>query len=73
MYVTNDWCFFCSETNLKCRQALPETAEMHDDNLKIGKYDGKQNCATLISDSTLYLIMSAYPEVMSVALLILFP
>jgi phospholipid-translocating ATPase len=29
------------ETNLKCRQCLPETAEMGQDEAKIGRFDGE--------------------------------
>ncbi|XP_015918063.1 probable phospholipid-transporting ATPase IM isoform X1 [Parasteatoda tepidariorum] len=32
------------ETNLKCRQALVETAELGDDNEKIGSFDGEIIC-----------------------------
>ncbi|KAG8197767.1 hypothetical protein JTE90_006808 [Oedothorax gibbosus] len=32
------------ETNLKCRQALTETAELGDDNLKIGTFEGEIVC-----------------------------
>lgn len=33
---------FCSETNLKCRQPLVETAEMGDDIDEIKEFDGKK-------------------------------
>ncbi|XP_043218324.1 phospholipid-transporting ATPase ID-like isoform X2 [Amphibalanus amphitrite] len=32
------------ETNLKCRQALPATAELGQDETLLGKFDGKINC-----------------------------
>lgn len=32
------------ETNLKCRQALPETAEIGDDNTSMGAFDGEIVC-----------------------------
>lgn len=32
------------ETNLKCRQCLPETAEMGQDEAKIGLFDGEITC-----------------------------
>ncbi|XP_013785389.1 phospholipid-transporting ATPase ID-like [Limulus polyphemus] len=32
------------ETNLKCRQALPETAELGENNVDIGNFDGEITC-----------------------------
>ncbi|XP_013788073.1 phospholipid-transporting ATPase ID-like [Limulus polyphemus] len=32
------------ETNLKCKQALPETAELMEDNVKIGEFNGEITC-----------------------------
>lgn len=34
------------ETNLKCRQCLPETAEMMDNHELIGQFDGEIVCET---------------------------
>ncbi|KAH8038726.1 hypothetical protein HPB51_002870 [Rhipicephalus microplus] len=36
--------FSCSETNLKCRQATPDTAEMSNDNQLLGRFDGEIIC-----------------------------
>lgn len=36
----------CRETNLKCRQCLAETAEMGNDDEKIGAFDGEIICET---------------------------
>ena len=33
--------YFSRETNLKVKQALPETAEIQDDMVKWGQFDGK--------------------------------
>jgi len=32
------------ETNLKCKQCLPETAELTEDATKIGQFDGEIIC-----------------------------
>lgn len=40
-------CEICyRETNLKCRQCLPETAEMMDNHELIGQFDGEIVCET---------------------------
>lgn len=44
-FIVKYLCFF-RETNLKCRQCLPETAAMGQDDAQIGAFDGEIICET---------------------------
>ena len=43
--------FILRETNLKARQALPETAELQDDHVKISKFNGNLIDLTIILEN----------------------
>lgn len=45
IFIHRLFCFFYnSETNLKCRQALPETAELSDNIDRLAEFCGEINC-----------------------------
>lgn len=42
------------ETNLKCRQSIPETAEMADDDNQLGRFNGMTRWENFLSNGDMF-------------------